>query len=91
MTRLEKLKDLEAKLKASMDVCEHKELAALARQYRETIREIDEFEGADETDEISEILSGSWEPGADGQDRAKLQPKRRTKSRKTAADRGSDA
>jgi hypothetical protein len=56
--RLEKLKELEAKLHDSMDDCDSKSLAAIARQYRETIREIEEIEGAtDDGDEIAQILS----------------------------------
>ena len=47
MTRLEKLKELESKLKAAMGVCETQSLASLARQYRETIREIEEIESID--------------------------------------------
>lgn len=58
MTRLEKLKELEAKLKVTMEVCESQSLASLARQYRETIREIEEIESIDEQDEISDILNG---------------------------------
>ena len=57
-TRLEKLKALEAKLLVRMDLCETKEMAALARQYRETLKEIEEIEGADQNDDdIAEILS----------------------------------
>lgn len=41
-----------------------RDLASLAKQYRETIREIEEIEGtADDGDEISEILA---ERAADG-------------------------
>lgn len=58
MTRLEKLKELEARLALSMGECENKELAAIARQYRETIREIEEIEGAAANDDdIAGILS----------------------------------
>lgn len=57
-TRLDKLKDLEARLRMGLATCETKELAALARQYRETLREIEEIEGADtDGDEITELLS----------------------------------
>jgi phytoene/squalene synthetase len=56
-TRLEKLKELEETLYATMQECEPRELAAIARQYRETIREIEEIEGAESNeDEIAEIL-----------------------------------
>ena len=37
-TRLEKLKELEETLYTTMQECEPRELAAIARQYRETIR-----------------------------------------------------
>lgn len=56
--RLVKLKALELRLLEFMDNADNRTLAALARQYRETIREIEEIEGASkQDDEISEILS----------------------------------
>jgi hypothetical protein len=56
-TRLDKLKELEKTLYATMQDCEPRELAAIARQYRETIREIEEIEGAEgNDDEVAEIL-----------------------------------
>ncbi len=62
--RLVKLKDLEDRLLAMMDEADEKTLPALARQYRETIREIEEIEGTgNNDDEISEILA---ERAADG-------------------------
>ena len=70
MTRLEKLKELEAKLYGTLEECDHKNAAAvasLARQYRETIREIEEIEGNDSEDEIADILKGRE---ADGKSRA---------------------
>jgi len=58
MTRLEKLKDLEVRLMACMEEADERSLPALARQYRETIREIEEIEGAsDNGDEIADILA----------------------------------
>lgn len=64
MTRLDKLKALEAQLYVAMDGADIRTLPVLARQYRETIREIDEIEGTDKDgDEISEILA---ERAADG-------------------------
>lgn len=58
MSRLEKLKDLEIKLALSMEECENKELAAIARQYRETLKEIEEIEGAEANDDdIAAIIS----------------------------------
>lgn len=65
MDRAEKLKELEAKLYTAMQTAKTQELAALARQYRETIREIEEIEGVSATDdEIGEILA---QRAADGQ------------------------
>ena len=62
--RLEKLKELEATLYAAMEGASVRELPALARQYRETIKEIEEIEGtAGTNDEIGEILA---ERAADG-------------------------
>ena len=45
MTRLEKLKELEAELKDLMSKANSRSYAALCKQYRETIKEIDEIEG----------------------------------------------
>jgi len=58
--RLEKLKALAELLAEKMDEVKYiKDLPPLAKQYRETIREIDELEGGTGSDdEISEILSG---------------------------------
>ena len=68
MGRLEKLRELECKLYISMQTCESKELAAISRQYRETIKEIEEIEGRSDTgDEIAKILQkrdGNGESGA---------------------------
>lgn len=68
MGRLEKLRVLETQLAAALEEAEVKEVASLARQYRETIREIEEIEGAqDDDDEISRILSeraAAGKPGA---------------------------
>ena len=62
--RLEKLKLLQDKLEVSLETCDDKSLAAIARQYRETMREIEELEGADATDDgISEILSARQTDG----------------------------
>ncbi len=57
-TRLEKLKDLEVMLALRLEECETKEMAAIARQYRETLKEIEEIEGAEANDDdIAGILS----------------------------------
>ncbi len=66
--RLEKLRDLEGRLLVAMDEADGKTLAGIAKQYRETIKEIEEIEeGVDPDDEIAEILSGRE---ADGKSRA---------------------
>lgn len=58
MARIEKLKELEAKLYLAMQGVQNKDLATLAKQYRDTLREIEEIEGTeDNNDDISEILS----------------------------------
>ena len=68
MSRLEKLKVLESQLSAALAQAETKEVASLARQYRETLKEIEEIEGAEQNeDDISEILSeraAAGKPGA---------------------------
>lgn len=67
--RLSRLKELRDVLESAIFECESKrDLAALSRQYRETIKEIEELEGAGVTDDgISEILSARK---ADGNARA---------------------
>ena len=57
--RLSQLIELRDKLATAIDECESmRDLAALSRQYRETIREIEEIEGQGmNNDEIAEILS----------------------------------
>lgn len=66
MTRLEKLYGLEKELKALMDKANSRTFASLARQYRETIKEIEEIEGREgDNDEIAKILGESnGMPGA---------------------------
>ena len=57
-SRLTKLKALEAGLLMRMETCESREYAALARQYRETLKEIEDIEGAETTDDdIAAIIS----------------------------------
>ena len=66
-SRLEKLQRLVIKLEENMDICETRELAALARQYREALKEIEEIEGAQQNDDdISEILSERAAAGKSG-------------------------
>lgn len=67
MTRLEKLEWLETELKGLMEKANSRSYASLARQYRETIREIEEIQGGVSDDEIGEILSrrdSDGKPGA---------------------------
>lgn len=67
MERLVKLKELEQRLLYAMDEADGKNLAPIAKQYRETIREIEEIEGADANDdEIAEILSDRKTDGKAG-------------------------
>lgn len=70
--RLEQLKKLRDTLAKAIDTCESmRDLAALSRQYRETIREIEEIEGAkDDTDEIGAILAQREHDGKSGAVRA---------------------
>lgn len=56
-SRLEKLKTLAMTLAERLDTCTEKETAQLAKQYRETIYEIEEIEGRNDTDdELGEII-----------------------------------
>lgn len=59
MNRLQRLIELRDRLAESIEECTSmRDLAALARQYRETMREIEEIEGAENNgDEIAEILA----------------------------------
>lgn len=67
MDRLGKLKALEQRLIDAMDAADGKALAPIAKQYRETIREIEEIEGmVDDGDEIAKILSGRETDGKSG-------------------------
>lgn len=67
MSRLEKLKALEEQLALALDGAETGQVASLARQYRETLKEIEEIEGAENNDDdISEILSERNAAGKSG-------------------------
>lgn len=67
-SRLECLKALSDVLAEQIDNCDSsRDLPQLARQYRETIKEIAEIEGAKvENDEIGEILSRRKTNGKSG-------------------------
>ena len=57
MDRLTKLKQLEAKLETALDECEGDKVAPIAKQYRETLREIEELEGQKgNNNDIADIL-----------------------------------
>ena len=72
MTRLEKLKNLEVDLLDLMKKANSRTYASLAKQYRETIKEIEEIEGnSEQSDEIAQILgSRDGKPGAVRENRA---------------------
>ena len=66
-SRLDKLKELEGVLQNALMVVDCDKIAPIAKQYRETIREIEEIEGTKgNTDEISEILSRRRADGVTG-------------------------
>ena len=66
-SRLDKLKELEAVLQNALMVVDCDKIAPIAKQYRETVREIEEIEGLKgNTDEISEILSRRSADGVAG-------------------------
>lgn len=76
-TRLDQLKQLAKVLAAGIDTCEDcRALPALTKQYRETIREIEEIEGVEnDGDEIGAILAAresDGKPGAIRKDRTRL-------------------
>ncbi len=65
--RLEKLKALEAKLYVAMETAGNKELPAMAKQYRDTLREIEEIEGGgNNDDDIAELLEAREADGKPG-------------------------
>lgn len=74
-TRIEKLKSLEKDLENLMSKANSRTYASLAKQYRETIKEIAEIEGEGNCeDEISKIISGAnGVPGAVRTNRSKVQ------------------
>lgn len=76
-SRLEQLKTLAAILAENIDNCQQvRVLPQLAKQYRETVREIEEMEGTqNHGDEISQILEGrkaDGKPGTVRKDRTKV-------------------
>lgn len=76
--RLDKLRELAKILATNIDECaDVRALPQLAKQYRDTIREIEEIEGMDNSgDEIGEILAqraADGKPGAVRKNRAAVQ------------------
>ena len=71
-SRLEQLKNLAGILAKQIDLCEKnkdglKTLPQLSKQYRDTIKEIEEREGVDRNDdEIGEILTARTADGKSG-------------------------
>ena len=67
-SHLDQLKKLASILAANIDDCEDpRALPALAKQYRETIQEIESIEGVkDDDDEIGQILSQRERDGKSG-------------------------
>lgn len=67
-SRLEQLKALAAVLAASIDGCEDaRALPQLSKQYRETVREIEEIEGVGtDGDEIGALLAARQADGKPG-------------------------
>lgn len=67
-SRLTRLKELRDKLETAIENCESmRDLAALSRQYRETIREIEDIEGTyDDEDEIESLLAERKANGSAG-------------------------
>ena len=67
-TRVEQLKTLRGILAEAIDSCNSmRDLASLSRQYRETIREIEEIEGEPhDDDEIGDILANRDADGRSG-------------------------
>ena len=74
MSRLAKLKMLEEELSGALENATVQTIAAIAKQYRETLREIEEIEGAEQhDDDIADILSrraAAGKPGAVRPDRS---------------------
>ena len=65
--RLAQLVELKGTLARAIDMCDSmRDLAALSRQYRETLKEIELIEGGDdEGDEIAAIILRHRQPGTD--------------------------
>lgn len=74
--RLKKLKALEKRLLQAMENASERDMASIARQYRETLKDIEDIEGeAKPNDQISDILDqrrAAGQPGAVRKSRARL-------------------
>lgn len=72
-SRLEMLKKLAIMLAEQLENCEEKSFSSLAKQYRETIAEIEEVEKMEvSSDELGEIISYREENGEPGAVRKNL-------------------
>lgn len=72
---MEKLKELEEDILTMMKRANSRTYASLAKQYRETIREIEEIEGINGEDEIEKLLQSRESDGKTGavrKDRTKV-------------------
>ena len=58
VTRLDKLRELERELREALSHANSRSMAALAKQYRETLAEIAYLEGEGGSDGIDELLDG---------------------------------
>ena len=66
MERIDKLRELKKQLYEMMQVANSRSMAALARQYRETLRDIDAIEnGEDANDNIAAIILRHRESNTD--------------------------
>lgn len=65
MSRLEKLHELEEQLYDLMQTANSRSYALLAKQYRDTLREIDEIEGGENDEDEVAIILRKRKSGAD--------------------------
>lgn len=66
-SRLEMLKKLAEMLAEQLEICEEKSFASIAKQYRETIAEIETIENMEvEGDELADIITNREENGKSG-------------------------
>ena len=77
MNRLEKLREVESELKALMSKANSRSYAALSKEYRATIKEIEELEelipDGNEIEALLKERESDGKPGAVRKNRAKVQ------------------